>query len=96
MSLNKFMITLVALVAFGAEARIVRIVGNGSGGTTTGDRDAACGRAYERAERDAERSCDRRDGDVLDYQDGNCSCRRVPGSRDDYNCDATVTASCSI
>ncbi|MEZ4813887.1 MAG: hypothetical protein R3A80_01605 [Bdellovibrionota bacterium] len=96
MNLKKLMIGLVTIVALGAEARIVRIVGEGTGGTTTGDKPAACGRAYDRAERDADRKCDRRDGDVLDFQDGNCHCRKVSGSRDDYNCDATVTASCSI
>lgn len=93
----KFLMSLMfAVGALSAEARIVRVVGHGSGGTTNGDRDAACGRAYDRAERDAERSCDRRDGDILDYQDGDCRCHKKPGSRDDYNCDATVSASCSI
>lgn len=96
MNFKKLMISLVTVVALGAEARIVRIVGNGKGGTTNGDRDAACGRAYERAERDADRQCDRRDGEVLSTQDGNCHCRREAGSQDDYNCDATVEASCSI
>ncbi len=79
-----------------AEARTVRLTGVGAGGTTHGDRDAACGRAYERAQFDAEDQCYRKDGDVLDSVEEGCSCRKKPGSRDDYNCEARVRLSCEV
>lgn len=97
--MNKgFVFKILGLLALtlSAEANIVRIIGNGSGGTTHGDREAACDRAYERAEDDAVNQCFRRDGDALDLSQGACHCRRKPGSRDDYACDATVRLNCEV
>lgn len=91
-----FNLVAAAFLTLGAEAREVTIIGNGSGGTTHGDREAACGRAYERAENDALNQCERRDGYAVDLRQGSCGCRRKPGSRDDYNCDASVRLSCEV
>lgn len=79
-----------------AQARIVHIVGSGPGGTTTGDKEAACERAYSRAERDAERQCFNRDGEALSLRQEDCHCRREAGSRDDYKCTAEVTLQCDV
>ncbi len=78
------------------DARIIRISGNGTGGTTVGDKEAACERAYERAERDADRQCYDRDGESLGLRQDECHCRRKPGSRDDYTCEAEVTLQCDV
>jgi hypothetical protein len=88
--------TLGAVTVRSAEAKIVRITGEGSGGTTHGDREAACDRAYDRATDDAENQCFNRDGDVLGSERNSCSCRKKPGSRDDYNCEATVRLNCDV
>lgn len=93
--LGALAITL-GVISFSAEAREIRITGNGSGGTSHGDRDAACGRAYERAENDAYDQCDNRNGDPLSMTQGSCNCRRKPGTRDDYVCDATVRLTCEV
>ncbi|MEZ4813853.1 MAG: hypothetical protein R3A80_01430 [Bdellovibrionota bacterium] len=93
-----FLLNVLAILVLtlSAEARVVRLVGNGTGGTTHGDKEAACQRGYERAEDDAYNQCYRRDGDVLDSYEESCRCRKKPGSRDDYNCDATVRVSCEV
>ena len=94
--LFKGLLLSAALLAFTAEARIVYVTGQGTGGTTHGDKEAACDRAYERAENNADRKCDSRGGDVMDYDQNSCHCHKISGSRDDYSCDASVEASCSI
>jgi len=79
--------------------RIITVTGIGKGGTTTGDKDAARERAFSRAERDAVRNCERKDGYVLgfyyDFYDDS-SCKKKSGTRDDYNCEAWVQADCEV
>ncbi len=91
-----FSLLVTAFLTLSGEARELSIMGKGSGGTTHGDREAACGRAYERAENDALDQCDLREAYATDIRQGSCGCRRKPGSRDEYSCDATVRLSCEV
>lgn len=76
--------------------RVITVVGRDSGGTSHGDRNAACNRAYSRAEYDAANSCASYRGYLISTRAAGCDCRRKPGSRDDYNCTATVYGDCEI
>jgi hypothetical protein len=78
------------------DTRVITIVGHGKGGTTVGDKAAACDRAYERAEDDAYDSCADERGYVLSTEDDSCRCTKKSGSRDDYNCEARVYADCEV
>lgn len=75
---------------------IVSIYKEGSGGTSSGDKTAACGLAEERAQEEARFDCSRRRGDVVDYTFGSCRCEKKSGSRDDYTCRTTVNLSCEL
>ena len=78
-------------------SRVYSISGYGKGGTTRGDKRAACDRAYMRAEWDAEDTCHYDyDGWVLETRELGCSCRKKKGSKDDYNCEARVRTECEV
>ena len=93
-NLFKTISLILALGAFTAEARIISIIGEGPGGTNHGDKPGACERAYERAETDGTRQCERRDGYVLDLDNLDCRCRHQGGQT--YNCHATVRVQCEV
>jgi hypothetical protein len=93
-------LTIIALLvflftSFSAEARVIRVTGYGKGGTTEGDKRAACNRAYDRAEYDAESSCYRRYGNIIRMWENGCSCRRKQGGTNrEYVCEAKIAADC--
>lgn len=80
----------------GYGGRIVSIIGQGSGGTTAGDKNAACDRARERAYDDARFSCSARQGFPLDSTYSSCRCDRKPGTRDDYVCRTEINLNCRL
>ncbi len=82
--------------SFPMPAKIIPLTAVGSGGTTHGDKDAACMRAEERAADDVEMSCYNRDGELTDLRLSACDCRKKSGSKDDYNCEVTAFARCLV
>jgi hypothetical protein len=76
--------------------RVITVTNEGSGGTTGGDRGAACERANERALTGLAEVCGNQRGLLLNSSGGTCDCRKHPGSRDDYSCKVTAVGSCEI
>lgn len=95
--MKKLMVLSVLGISLMAQAsHVIRVQGYGKGGSTVGDRRAACGRAYERADDDAYFNCRHRNGYVQYVQENHCGCRVKSGTRDDLVCEATVTAGCEV
>ncbi|NCN28001.1 hypothetical protein GW915_10535 [bacterium] len=93
----KFLTLILASVLFSGAAfaghdRVITVVGNGVGGTTHGDKRAAC----DRAEDDAASECSSRRGYLEYVRERSCNCQKKPGSRDDYTCRASVYGDCYI
>ena len=76
--------------------KVITVTGTGAGGTTVGDKNAACDRAQERAIDDAANSCSQHHGWVTSSQASSCSCKSEGGSKKKINCRANATATCKL
>ena len=76
--------------------RVITVTGEGSGGTSGGDRDGACQRASDRALSEVAESCANQRGFLLNSNTGTCHCSKHPGSRDDYTCRISAQGSCQL
>jgi len=76
--------------------RVITVTNEGSGGTTGGDRGAACERANERAIAGLPAVCGNQRGLLLNSSGGSCDCRKHPGSKDDYSCKVVAIGSCEV
>jgi hypothetical protein len=88
-----FTIMSTSLMAF---SQILPLTVIGKGGTTTGDKVAACAKAQSRANIDITSSCISHNGKLIDLNFSACSCHKKPGSKDDYNCDITAFGKCQL
>ncbi len=76
--------------------QILPLTATGSGGTTTGDKVAACMRAQDRANINVTNSCFSKNGQLIDLRFSDCKCHKKPGSKDDYNCDIIAYGKCQL
>ncbi len=88
--------SLMGSAAHAYPPRIVTVTGRGSGGTTNGDRSAACWRAEDRALYAVASSCSNMRGNLVSSYAQQCNCHKKPGSKDDYNCDVNAVGRCEI
>lgn len=94
---NKLICALsVVFFAWTAEARIIQVNGMGRAEAINGHTRAACELAGDRAYNNAETQCDRRDGDIVNANEGACRCRLHPHSQDDYTCHVALRAACRV
>jgi hypothetical protein len=70
------------------------IFAEGVGGTSRGDRAAACQNAEERADADLRMQCSRPNQQIADQIYDRCNCVKKAGSRDDYTCRIKAKAVC--
>jgi len=73
--------------------RVISLTAPGKGGSTEGDRQAACQRASDRAFADVVGQCSRYRGNVQSTRYGSCNCR---GPNRDLVCETHVVVSCVI
>jgi len=66
----------------------------GSGGTTVGDKPAACERARERAQAEVYGQCSNYHGAITTQSFSGCGCRHMGGQK--WNCDVTAFATCRV
>ncbi len=72
---------------------VVTVQGHGAGGSTHGDKAAACQRANDRSIQDAYNSCSQQNGQVVNYSTSGCSCS---GPSSNLKCVVNTTASCQV
>lgn len=73
--------------------RIVTVTGHASGGSSYGDRSAACNRAYDRAENEVAKQCSYHRGYLLNVVSMGCDCR---GPSRDLVCRANARGECEV
>ena len=95
---KSFLVVLLSLMSsvLLAYGQIVNMTVIGKGGTTTGDKIAACSKAQSRANIDITSNCMAQNGKLIDLNFSSCKCLKKPGSMDDYNCDVTAYGKCQL
>ena len=73
---------------------IITLTSQGSGGTTVGDKPAACERAQERAQFNLVEQCSQSHGNLLQFHFSSCRCRHISGQK--YDCDMDAYGDCEI
>lgn len=92
---TRWLLSLVIMVsALPAWSARWRVSAEGSGGTTNGDREAACGRAADRALDGVYAQCSGRYERLLETWLDSCRCARKPKTRDDYVCRQWAHGTC--
>ncbi len=76
------------------QPHVYSLTARGGGGTTVGDKNAACERARERAQADIYGQCSGYHGAITSLSYSSCGCKHMGGQK--YNCDVDARAQCRV